>query len=322
MGNCRNCGCNKISCGCKDTYLTTPPPCPTPVDCPEAQPCSEVFDAQCIIYTGENILCEEDIVVTQNNTVAQGLVSIVNYFCEKVPLLTAGVQCIEQPIGFISPEGTPFTEAIQDVVDYFCDALANVPLVEVVAGDNIIVTSNIVGNLTTYTVNGLETIVEAGANVSVVPVVVGNTTTYTVSAINTGGLPPWTSVGAGVFFVPVSLTLTINTRVVYTIQGATYVEYSLPNNPVFGTEIEFVHRSTSDFYINPGLPATNTDVEIWSNLGTLTASAGVNRLFWDSTTSSTENVKIRLLCIQNTGAGKKWIVIEQTWNDQVVQVVV
>jgi len=61
--NCTNCGCSKISCGCGDTFLTSPAPCPTPVDCPAAQPCSEVFDAQCISYTGLDIECGDDVVV-------------------------------------------------------------------------------------------------------------------------------------------------------------------------------------------------------------------------------------------------------------------
>jgi len=40
MSNCTHCGCNKLSCGCKDSYLTTPPAFPTPEDCPAAQPCT------------------------------------------------------------------------------------------------------------------------------------------------------------------------------------------------------------------------------------------------------------------------------------------
>lgn len=81
MAHCNNFGCNNLDCGCKDTYLTTPPPCPTPVDCPEAQPCSEVFDSQCIVYTASNILCDGDVVVEQNSTVQSALQDIVNYFC-------------------------------------------------------------------------------------------------------------------------------------------------------------------------------------------------------------------------------------------------
>lgn len=79
--NCTNCGCSKISCGCGDTFLTTPPPCPTPVDCPEAQPCSEVFDAQCVAYTGLDIECGTDVIVATNDSVATALQNVVDYFC-------------------------------------------------------------------------------------------------------------------------------------------------------------------------------------------------------------------------------------------------
>ena len=48
---CTNCGCKK--CGCQDDFLTTPPACPTPLGCPTPQPCSEIIDAQCVIYTGQ-----------------------------------------------------------------------------------------------------------------------------------------------------------------------------------------------------------------------------------------------------------------------------
>lgn len=75
-----NCG-NQINCGCQDSFLTTPPAVPTPGACPEAQPCSEVFDAQCVIYTGEDIVCLEDIVVEQNTSVSDALNDIVEYFC-------------------------------------------------------------------------------------------------------------------------------------------------------------------------------------------------------------------------------------------------
>ena len=79
--NCTNCGCSKISCGCGDSFLTTPPPCPTPEDCPEAQPCSEVFDAACIAYTGLDIECGTDVVVATNDSVATALQNVVDYLC-------------------------------------------------------------------------------------------------------------------------------------------------------------------------------------------------------------------------------------------------
>lgn len=83
--SCKNCGCSKIDCGCKDSFLTSPAPCPTPDDCPEAQPCSEVFDADCVIYTGDTILCGQDVVVEPNTTMADALHAIVDYFCQYTP---------------------------------------------------------------------------------------------------------------------------------------------------------------------------------------------------------------------------------------------
>jgi hypothetical protein len=75
------CNHTNINCGCKDKYLTTPPPCPTPEGCPDPQPCSEVFDAQCIIYTGSPITCGEDVVIPSNTSLADALQLIVNYLC-------------------------------------------------------------------------------------------------------------------------------------------------------------------------------------------------------------------------------------------------
>jgi len=118
------CNHNNINCGCKDSYLTTPPPCPTPADCPERQPCSEVFPAECIIYTGPDLECNENIVIAQNTAVAQ---------------------------------------ALEDLVGYICNVEDSIPVTVVEAGDGIEVTSTTVGTTTTYTVshNGLQKFVDA-----------------------------------------------------------------------------------------------------------------------------------------------------------------
>lgn len=108
------CNHTNINCGCKDSFLTTPAPCPTPEGCPDPQPCSEVFDAQCIVYTGDPIICNEDTVVATNDTVA---------------------------------------EALNQVVDYFCENSGGGTTTIVEAGDNVTVTEVTIGNVTTYTVN-------------------------------------------------------------------------------------------------------------------------------------------------------------------------
>lgn len=110
------CNHTNINCGCKDSFLTTPPPCPTPENCPDPQPCSEAFDAQCISYTGDPIICGQDVIV---------------------------------------PSNTPVSTALNSVTDYFCDAIANLEFPEVIVeeGEGISVTSTTVDNTTTYTVS-------------------------------------------------------------------------------------------------------------------------------------------------------------------------
>jgi hypothetical protein len=73
------------NCGCDDSFMPSPAPCPTPIGCPTPQPCSEVFDAQCVVYTGEDILCDTDVVISKNDTVAEALENVVDYFCNAAP---------------------------------------------------------------------------------------------------------------------------------------------------------------------------------------------------------------------------------------------
>ena len=121
---CTNCNYNYSSCnnkcakcGCKDSFLTSPPPCPTPVGCPTPQPCSEIFDAQCVRYTGTNILCDTDIVVTTNDTVAEALEGIVDYICAET-VVSLDIEC---DTDVVVEQGTTVTDALVDIVDYFCN---------------------------------------------------------------------------------------------------------------------------------------------------------------------------------------------------------
>lgn len=49
----KDCG-HKVPCGCGDSALTTPAACNTSGPC-EGEQCSELFDQQCIVYTGPEI---------------------------------------------------------------------------------------------------------------------------------------------------------------------------------------------------------------------------------------------------------------------------
>jgi hypothetical protein len=59
------------ACGCNE------------VVCPVLQPCTEVIDSNCVIYTGENVSCNETTVINKNATLNNTLVNIFNYFCDQ-----------------------------------------------------------------------------------------------------------------------------------------------------------------------------------------------------------------------------------------------
>ena len=81
---CTNCGCSKPKCGCQDTMLTSPPAYPTPIGCPTPEPCSEVIDAQCVIYTNPDVICNQEVVVETSTSVADAINNIVNYICAQI----------------------------------------------------------------------------------------------------------------------------------------------------------------------------------------------------------------------------------------------
>jgi hypothetical protein len=134
-------------CGC-ESYLTTPPPCPTPEGCPDPQPCSEVFPAECIIYTGDDILCDETTVVAQGMTAAEAMEAIVDYFCNSTGSISQNITCGED---IVVLAGSTFADAFESVVNYFC---LNSGLT-IVEGDNETINVTLVGD--TYTVSQLDT---------------------------------------------------------------------------------------------------------------------------------------------------------------------
>lgn len=81
---CTTCQCSTAKCGCLDTMLTTPVPCPSPIGCPTPEPCSEVLNAECIVYTGEPIMCGAVVLIPTNTNLADALLLIVNNMCTPV----------------------------------------------------------------------------------------------------------------------------------------------------------------------------------------------------------------------------------------------
>jgi len=117
----KDCG-HKVPCGCKDTPLTTPAPCGDGIDCPDSTPCAETFDAACIYYTGEDILCGETTLVTTNTTVADAIEAIVTAFCDQTEI-DADILCGD---AVVVAAGRQVENAIADVVQYFCTEINNI----------------------------------------------------------------------------------------------------------------------------------------------------------------------------------------------------
>jgi hypothetical protein len=136
---CTNCNHNYSSCnnkctkcGCRDSFLTSPPPCPTPQGCPDPIPCQEVLASDCIIYTGPDVLCNGDIVVYSDATWTEILEDIVAYFClPPIPEITCNGDIVVDYDSSIN-------EALEDIVSYFCLP----PIPEILCGEDIVVTED------------------------------------------------------------------------------------------------------------------------------------------------------------------------------------
>jgi hypothetical protein len=148
---CTSCGCKK--CGCSDNALTTPPPCPTPAGCPDPITCSEVFNAECVVYSGLDIECINEVVVATDTNLADALNDIITFFCEFVtgPDLGSVVEVCNTN-NYL--DLTSVTNPTTGVTTYtICFDPTQLPVVALASGTGINVTSTVVGNTTTYTVN-------------------------------------------------------------------------------------------------------------------------------------------------------------------------
>jgi len=69
---CSNCNSTQ-QCGCTSGSYTVVPPCPPA--------CSEVFNASCIVYTGADITCGADTVISRNDYLDSVITKLVDYVC-------------------------------------------------------------------------------------------------------------------------------------------------------------------------------------------------------------------------------------------------
>lgn len=151
MATSNNCTKN---CGCTDTYVVTQP-------CPPS--CAEVFNAQCIVYTGTDILCGQDTVVKRYDYLDTVITKIVNYICNGLANVPTTV--VESDSEYIlvtsATVGNQTTYVLDlDFAQLAADLNLTLPVYNVVGSQNITVTTTTVGNTTTFNLLALETILQ------------------------------------------------------------------------------------------------------------------------------------------------------------------
>lgn len=142
----KDCG-HKVPCGCKDTPLTTPAPCGDGINCPDATTCSETFDANCIYYTGADLVCDETTIITANTSLADAITTMTNLFCNQTQI-DADIVCGTDVVVAASRS---VENAIADVVSYFCTELTKINLFAATTYDLISVPDGGDSTCTTFT---------------------------------------------------------------------------------------------------------------------------------------------------------------------------
>ena len=70
---------NCVGCGCGPAI---PEPCITPPPvCSNPQPCTEIINAECVVYTGPGITCQDNPIIPENSSLTEALEAIVDYIC-------------------------------------------------------------------------------------------------------------------------------------------------------------------------------------------------------------------------------------------------
>jgi hypothetical protein len=141
--------CNQ-NCGCTNTY-TVQAPCPPS--------CPEVFNAQCIVYTGTDILCGQDTVIKRYDYLDTVITKLVNYIC--AGLANTPVTVVESDSEYIlvtsSTVGNTTTYVLDlDFAQLAADLNLQLPIYNVVGSDNVFVTTTTVGNTITFNLSALE----------------------------------------------------------------------------------------------------------------------------------------------------------------------
>ena len=153
--------CNTPSCGCTGTYKVT-------ATCPPA--CSEVFNTQCIVYTGVDLVCNTDTVISRNDYLDTVITKLVNYVCSTVAPPASAVA------GSAFIDVVPTTDPVTLVTTYTVSTdmaafeiwvapiITNQILAKVLAGPGIDVAADAVGGTVTVSHEDTSAVTDVSSN--------------------------------------------------------------------------------------------------------------------------------------------------------------
>ena len=148
--------CGNSNCGCTNTYTVTAP-------CPPS--CPEVFNSSCIVYTGTDIVCNLDTVLSRYDYLDTVITKLVNYICNvQAPVtVVAGstyIDVVQNTVGNV----TTYTVSVDipTLQAYFDIIIAQTIGSSIFAGAGINVNVNTITNAVTVSLADTSTV----ANVS------------------------------------------------------------------------------------------------------------------------------------------------------------
>jgi len=156
--------CNQ-NCGCTNTYVVTAP-------CPPA--CPEVFNTQCIVYTGTDILCNSTTVISRYDYLDTIITKLVNYICN-----------VQAPVTVVA--GSTYIDVVQNTVGNVTTYTVSVDIPTLQAYFDTIIAQTI----------GASILAGAGINVNVNPI----TNAVTVSHADTSSVANLSSDNSGNTFI-------------------------------------------------------------------------------------------------------------------------
>jgi hypothetical protein len=231
---------NCKTCGCTDTYVVSAP-------CPPS--CPEVFNASCIVYTGTDIVCNLDTVISRYDYLDTVITKLVNYICN-----------VQAPVTVVA--GSTYIDVVQNTVGNVTTYTVSVDIPTLQAYFDTIIAQTI----------GSSIFAGAGINVNVNPI----TNAVTVSHADTSTVGNISSDNTGNTFIQ-DVFFTFDTF--GHVTGASVVPASI-------IEASLTSAGGTESLVNDGIGPTLATKGLTAGTGISLSSTGTDITITNTATAS------------------------------------